>query len=409
MTDEMETTLAAWAAAERAGDTGELEVLLRDEFYGVGPLGFVMPKPAWIDRHRQGLVYEAFELDEVEIRRLGDVALIRARNDTRGTFQGHPLPVSVRATIVIVTGAEASQLAAVHLSFIAGTPGAPPLQAAINRFEAATALHATKVTTPTHCQKGPRQMNEMQDRVVLVTGSSRGIGAAIAEAFAKQGAAVAINGRDPDPVAAVAARTAAGGGRSFPAVADVTNYEQIEAMRDAIEQHFGPVDILIANAGGSAVGGGPVEETAEAEWRAAVDANLTATFLTIKAFLPGMKQRGRGNVITMSSASAHRPTTQSPLAYAAAKAGVEVLTKVLAVQAGLFGIRVNCLAPETILTEQNQQRIPANIQEQLAKNHPVPRLGTPQDIADAAIFLASEQSSWISGITLDIAGGSVLV
>jgi 3-oxoacyl-[acyl-carrier protein] reductase len=252
-------------------------------------------------------------------------------------------------------------------------------------------------------------MNEMQDRVVLVTGSSRGIGAAVAEAFAAQGAAVAVNGRDPDAVAAVTARIADGGGRSFPAVADLTRYEQIEAIRDSIERHLGPVDILVANAGGSTVGPGPVEDTSEADWRTAVDTNLTDTFLTIKAFLPGMKQRGQGNVITMSSAGARRPTTQSHVAYAAAKAGIEVLTKVLAAQAGPFGIRVNCLAPETILTERNQQRIPAAVQEQLVKNHPIQRLGTPKDVADAAVFLASERSSWISGITLDIAGGSVLV
>jgi 3-oxoacyl-[acyl-carrier protein] reductase len=147
----------------------------------------------------------------------------------------------------------------------------------------------------------------------------------------------------------------------------------------------------------------------EAEWRTAVDTNLTATFLTVKAFLPGMKERRRGNVITVSSAAAHRPTAQSPVAYAAAKAGIEALTKVLAAQAGPFGIRVNCLAPETILTERNQQRIPAAIQEELIKRHPIQRLGTPQDVAEAAVFLASEQSSWISGVTLDIAGGSVVV
>lgn len=127
MTDEIDTTLAAWAAAEHAGDTGQLEVLLGDEFYGVGPLGFVLSKPAWIGRHHQGLVYEAFHLDEVEIHRFGDVALIRARNDTRGAFQGHPVPGSVRATILVVTSAGTSRLAVVHLSFIAGTPGAPPL------------------------------------------------------------------------------------------------------------------------------------------------------------------------------------------------------------------------------------------------------------------------------------------
>jgi 3-oxoacyl-[acyl-carrier protein] reductase len=111
----------------------------------------------------------------------------------------------------------------------------------------------------------------------------------------------------------------------------------------------------------------------------------------------------------MSSAAARRPTAQSPLAYAAAKAGIEVLTKELAAQAGPDGVRVNCLAPETILTERNQRQIPEAIQDQLRHTHPIQRLGTPDDVAQATLFLATEHSSWISGITLDVAGGSVLV
>jgi 3-oxoacyl-[acyl-carrier protein] reductase len=122
-----------------------------------------------------------------------------------------------------------------------------------------------------------------------------------------------------------------------------------------------------------------------------------------------MRQRRHGNIITMSSAAARRPTVHSPLAYAAAKAGIEVLSKELAAQVGPDGVRVNCLAPETILTERNQQRMPSAVQEKLRDDHPVRRLGIPSDVAHAALFLASEQSSWISGITLDIAGGSVLV
>jgi 3-oxoacyl-[acyl-carrier protein] reductase len=154
---------------------------------------------------------------------------------------------------------------------------------------------------------------------------------------------------------------------------------------------------------------GPLEDITEADWRESVDTNLTATFLTIKAFLPGMKRRHQGIVITMSSAAARRPTPQSPVAYAAAKAGIELLTKELAAQAGPDGVRINCLAPETILTERNQQQIPEAMQEQMRHAHPIQRLGTPEDVARAALFLASDQSSWISGITLDVAGGSVLV
>jgi len=251
-------------------------------------------------------------------------------------------------------------------------------------------------------------MTELDGRVALVTGSSRGIGTAIARLFAERGAAVVVHGRDADAVRTVVADIEQSGGRAVEVIADLTCYDQIEAMRDAIEQRLGPIDILVANAGGGAPTG-PIEDITEADWRGSVDANLTATFLTIKAFLPGMRQRHRGTIITMSSAAARRLTPQSRLAYAAAKAGIEVLTKGLAAQAGPDGIRVNCIAPETILTERNQQQIPEAIQEQLRHSHPIQRLGTPDDVARAALFLASDNSSWISGTTLDIAGGSVLV
>jgi 3-oxoacyl-[acyl-carrier protein] reductase len=252
-------------------------------------------------------------------------------------------------------------------------------------------------------------MTELDGRVALVTGSSRGIGAAIARLFAQRGALVVVHGRDAAAVRTVVADIKTSGGHALAAIADLTRYDQIEAMRDAIEQGPGPIDILVANAGGSTVRPGPLEDITESEWRGSVDANLTATFLTIKAFLPGMRQRHHGAIITMSSAAARRPTPQSPLAYAAAKAGIEVLSRELAAQAGPDGVRVNCLAPETVLTERNLWKIPEAVQEQLRDAHPVRRLGTPEDVAHAALFLASDHSSWISGITMDIAGGSVLV
>ncbi len=122
-----------------------------------------------------------------------------------------------------------------------------------------------------------------------------------------------------------------------------------------------------------------------------------------------MKERGYGSIVTLSSAAARRPTPQSPFAYAAAKAGVELLTKGLAAQAGPYGIRVNCVAPETIMTERNERQIPAEIQRALVESHPVRRLGTVEDVAQAALFLATDSASWISGVVLDVAGGSVLV
>jgi 3-oxoacyl-[acyl-carrier protein] reductase len=252
-------------------------------------------------------------------------------------------------------------------------------------------------------------VRDLQGRIALVTGSSRGIGAAIAKLLASQGAAVAVHGRDEAAVAAVTGQIGEAGGQAVAVIADLTHYERVEVMRDSIERQLGPLDILVANAGGSTVRPGPLEDITEGDWRESVDTNLTATFLTIKAFLPAMKHRGHGTIITMSSAAARRPTPHSPMAYAAAKAGIELLSKEIAAQAGPHGVRVNCLAPETILTTRNQQQIPEVVQDELRQTHPIRRLGTPEDVARAASFLASDDSSWISGVTLDVAGGSVLV
>jgi 3-oxoacyl-[acyl-carrier protein] reductase len=139
-----------------------------------------------------------------------------------------------------------------------------------------------------------------------------------------------------------------------------------------------------------------------------VDLNLTGTFFTIKSVLPGMKARRTGIIITLSSSAARRPHPRSPVPYAAAKAGIQMLTQHLAAQAGPAGVRVNCIAPETILTERNRERIPAAQQEELVGQHPVRRLGTPDDVAAAALFLASDQSGWITGVVLDLAGGAVM-
>jgi len=180
-------------------------------------------------------------------------------------------------------------------------------------------------------------------------------------------------------------------------------------MRRRIERKFGPVDILVANAGGSFTTPGPIEETSEEEWRASIDGNLTATFLTIKSFLPRMKERRTGNIITMSSAAARRPYAVAPIAYAAAKAGIEILTQDLAAQVGPYGIRANCIAPETILTERNKARIPSGQQKDLIEWHPIRRLGIPEDVAHAALYLASDDAAWIAGVILDVAGGAVMV
>jgi 3-oxoacyl-[acyl-carrier protein] reductase len=252
-------------------------------------------------------------------------------------------------------------------------------------------------------------MGALTGKVALVTGSSRGIGAAIAKRFAREGARVVVHGRDRTALSAVVGEIERSGGNAIPVTADVTKFTEIETMRGEVERQLGPIDILVANAGGSFTPPGVLEEITEDGWHATIDGNLTATFLTIKSILPGMKARKGGSIITISSAAARRPYPQSPIPYAAAKAGIQILTQVVAAQAGPSGVRVNCIAPETILTERNSARIPDAQKKTLLDMHPIKRLGMPDDVAGAALFLASEDASWVSGVVLDVAGGSVMV
>ena len=252
-------------------------------------------------------------------------------------------------------------------------------------------------------------MKRLGGKVAWVTGSSRGIGAAIARLFAREGALVAVHGRDPEALSAVHAEIEKEGGRAIAVAGDLTKFAEVEAIRQQIERDLGAIDILVANAGGSFTPPGPLEDMTENGWRASVEGNLTATFLTIKSVLPGMKARKAGTILTMSSSAARRPNPRSPVPYAAAKAGIQILTQHLATQVGPFGIRVNAIAPETILTAKNKQWISEPIQQQLIEVHPIRRLGTPEDVAKAALFLASEEASWITGVILDVTGGAVMV
>jgi hypothetical protein len=134
MTEDIDSFLSAWTRAECAGDTERLDGLLADDFYGVGPLGFILPRPAWLGRHGD-LAYQAFDLEEIQTHQHGGAVIVTARNNTRGTYRGDPVPEAVRATLVIAGDPGSRQLAAIHMSFIAGTRGAPPIPGAGQRRE----------------------------------------------------------------------------------------------------------------------------------------------------------------------------------------------------------------------------------------------------------------------------------
>jgi len=240
--------------------------------------------------------------------------------------------------------------------------------------------------------------------VALVTGGSRGIGAATCRLLTANGVRVAVNGRDAGRVRALVDEL---GGEAVAAPGDATHWPSVEGLRERVEEALGPVDILMPFAGGFDHYT-PVQDITEAEWHAVLDANLTSTFLAIKAFVPGMLERRRGAIVTMASNAARLLDATLVASYAAAKAGVVQLTRHVAREVGPRGVRVNCIAPATTLTERIERNLDQEQRDALARLAPLARLGAPEDSAHAAVFLASEAAGWLTGVTLDVAGGRVM-
>jgi len=214
-----------------------------------------------------------------------------------------------------------------------------------------------------------------------------------------------VCGRDEAALSQVVARIRLSGGEARTGIADVTDEAAIERLRQIAEATFGPVELLVACAGG---GGNPtpVLEEDTARWRRTLDANLTSVFLTLKAFLPSMYERRRGAIVTMAS-SAGRQLSGASAGYAAAKAGLLSLTRQAALEAAGHRVRINAVAPSAIVTDRLAAQ-PAEMRERVAQSFPLQRLGTIDDVA-AALFLLSDAASWITGVTLDVAGGRVMV
>jgi 3-oxoacyl-[acyl-carrier protein] reductase len=191
------------------------------------------------------------------------------------------------------------------------------------------------------------------------------------------------------------------------APADCANLQAVQAMREKVESTLGEPELLLPFAGGGGSKPMPFVEIAEQDWRSSLDQNLTSTFFVLQCFLPALLARGSGAIVTMASAGG-RIAAGAPVAYGAAKAGVIMLTRHLASEMGPQGIRVNCISPSAVLTERTASRIPPERQQQMLAAFPLGRLGQPEDIAAAALFLLSSASAWITGATLDVAGGRIM-
>ena len=249
---------------------------------------------------------------------------------------------------------------------------------------------------------------DLAGKVAVVTGGSGGIGAAACMALAANGVKVVVSGRNGEALDAVVQDIRQHGGEASAQAADCTREAELEALRQHAERVFGPADIVMAFAGGGIARPQPVHEVPERDWHAAVDGNLTATYLTLRSFLPRMLERRSGAIVTMASTAARLPS-KGPAPYAAAKAGIIMLTRHLAAEAGPLGVRVNCVAPSAILTPRNRRLIDEAQQRQIAAMHPLGRLGTPEDVAHSALFLASASAAWLTGLVLDVAGGRVML
>lgn len=246
---------------------------------------------------------------------------------------------------------------------------------------------------------------DLSGKAAVVTGGSRGLGAALARSLARQGTRVVVSGRDGEAIEAVVRAIRESAGDAIGVAADVTDERAVADLRGQAEAAFGPITLLAAFAGGG--GRAPVLEESADHWRGRVEANLTSTFLTIQAFAPAMAAAGGGAIVTMASAAARQPA-QSSASYAAAKAGVIALTRHAAAELGERGVRLNCVSPAAIVTER-LAAMPAAQREAIAASLPLRRLGETEDVAAATLFLLSAASAWITGVILDVAGGKIMV
>jgi NAD(P)-dependent dehydrogenase (short-subunit alcohol dehydrogenase family) len=241
-------------------------------------------------------------------------------------------------------------------------------------------------------------------RVAIVTGAARGLGRAVAERLHERGASVAINVRDSARAERVAREI---GERAFAIAADIAAPDAPENIVGRTLERFDRIDILINNAAL------PLTTRFEAitpeEWRRALEVNLTAPFRLIKAVLPAMKAQRYGRVVNISSTAGRMVSTLGGAHYTTSKTGLLGLSRAAAKELVTYGITVNAVCPGMIDTELTRESATPEILERLARSYPVPRLGTALEVADLVCFVASEAAGYITGASLDINGGDLMM
>ncbi len=242
------------------------------------------------------------------------------------------------------------------------------------------------------------------DRVAIVTGSGQGIGRGVALCLARAGAHVVVADQASERVAPVVAELEGFGVQALGIPTDVSRSGDIQRMVQQTIERFGKIDILVNNAGKVLVK--PMVEQSEADWDRVVDVNLKGVFLCCRYVLPEMIARKRGAIINIASIAAFHVTVPH-VPYAASKAGVVALTRDLAYEVARYGIRVNAIAPGPIETPMSQM-VSAEQRQSISRTIPLGRMGQPEDIGEAAAFLASDAASFITGATLPVSGGSDL-
>ncbi len=248
-------------------------------------------------------------------------------------------------------------------------------------------------------------MGKLVGRVALVTGASRGIGAAIAGAFGREGATVAVNYRRNEARAAeVVAAIEAAGSKAIAIRADVADGAAVREMVDRTVTAFGPIDVLVNNAG--ILNAAPLDQMSEDVWDEMIATNLRSVFLCTRAVLPSMLARGRGKIISVTSQLGQKGMPNHAH-YAAAKAGVIGFTRALAREVGPRGIHVNAIAPGAIETDL-MGPVTDDFRREKSAIFALRRLGLPEEVAPTAVFLASDDASYYAGQTLCPNGGDIM-